>query len=421
MKKSVLLPLVFLLLVGVLPCQVQAQEEISASSTVQGEFPTSLTFGITAESPGNITRIILCYRVRKITTARVTTLIELEFEQAPEVEASWEWDMRRSTLPPGAEVEYSWRVEDAFGNELVTDWEVVEFDDDRYSWSSLVEGEVTIFWYRGAPSFSGQLMEAAQEALVKLAEDTGAHLDQGVEVYIYASSAELREAMVYPQEWMGAVAFCEYGTIAIGVAPEDVAWGRRTMTHELAHLVTYQMTSNPYADIPRWLDEGLSMYAEGDLEPTFGVFFDWAISEDSLLSVQTLSSNFPADPDEARLSYAESYSLVEFLIDDYGSDKMLQLLEVFKRGSTYDGALEEVYGFDTFGLDNRWRLSLGLEPRLKEPVSTPTATPGAGFFGCQAVSAGSSHSGSPVFVTLGLVLVPGIGVAIRAVSRRGRR
>ena len=54
---------------------------------------------------------------------------------------------------------------------------------------------------------------------------------------------------------------------------------------------------------------------------------------------------------------------MQFLIDNYGSDEILALLDVFKEGSTYDDALLEVYGFDMDGLDDLWRQSLGLEPR----------------------------------------------------------
>jgi hypothetical protein len=37
---------------------------------------------------------------------------------------------------------------------------------------------------------------------------------------------------------------------------------------------------------------------------------------------------------------------------------MLDLLAILKEGSTYDGALMEVYGFDIDGLDARWRATL---------------------------------------------------------------
>ena len=34
---------------------------------------------------------------------------------------------------------------------------------------------------------------------------------------------------------------------------------------------------------------------------------------------------------------------------------MLELLKTFKQGSSYDGALGKVYGFDMDGLDSLWR------------------------------------------------------------------
>ena len=122
------------------------------------------------------------------------------------------------------------------------------------------------------------------------------------------------------------------------------------------------MTFNPYGDLPSWLEEGLSMYAEGDLRNDLLSILTEAISEDNLISVRSLSGSFPANAKEAGLYYAQSYSLVNFLIHDYGKDRMLQLLSVFKEGSSHDDAFLEVYGFDTDGLDNLWRQSIGLEP-----------------------------------------------------------
>jgi len=164
------------------------------------------------------------------------------------------------------------------------------------------------------------------------------------------------------------MAFTEFGIVAIGISPSNLEWGRRTVAHELAHLVTYQMTYNPYGDIPTWLNEGLSMYAEGGLTPQEKAILSDAIRKDELVSVRSLSSSFPARG-EITLHYAESYSLVEFLIDTYGNEKMLQLLATFKQGKSYDDALLEVYGFDTDGLEDAWRISLGLKPLVATTLS----------------------------------------------------
>ena len=84
-----------------------------------------------------------------------------------------------------------------------------------------------------------------------------------------------------------------------------------------------------------------------------------AISEGKLISVQSLCSSFPADLEGAVLAYAESYSLVNFLIYTYGHEKMLELLNVFKEGTDYDNALLKVYSFDTNGLEEEWRIFIG--------------------------------------------------------------
>src|SRR3972149_7875110 len=94
-----------------------------------------------------------------------------------------------------------------------------------------------------------------------LAHNTGAELKDPVRLYIYASSADLQGAMIFPQEWTGGVAFSEYGIVIIGITPDaaGLEWGKGTISHELTHLVVNQVTFNPYNYLPTWLNEGLAM------------------------------------------------------------------------------------------------------------------------------------------------------------------
>jgi len=72
----------------------------------------------------------------------------------------------------------------------------------------------------------------------------------------------------------------------------------------------------------------------------------------------TLSSPFSSYADVSYLSYAESWSAVDYLIRTYGKDKIFQLLNAFHKGNTYDGALQQVYGLDTRTLNGQWQQSL---------------------------------------------------------------
>ncbi len=363
MKKVGILILVLCLALGLFnPSLVQAQAGPTiTSSSAKVEFPLKLSFSLSARSAANIVDVRLRYKVEHDSYAQVTSEVFVEFQPSTDVDVSWTWDMRRTGgLPPGSTVEYWWTVKDARGDKVETAPVPVQFDDDRYSWQSLTEGMVTVFWYEGKQAFAQELMSAAQQALARLSQDTGAQLKKPVRLYIYASTWDLQGAMIFPQEWTGGAAYAGYDTIAIGISTSSLNWGKRVIAHELSHIVTHQMTYNPYNGLPTWLDEGLAMYAEGALEASFASSLGRAITTDSLISVRSLASPFSAISELAIQSYAESFSIVEFLISQYGQDKMLALLNTFQEGSGWDSALVKVYGFDMDGLEARWRTSIGV-------------------------------------------------------------
>lgn len=348
-----------------------AKEGVSIiSSGAEAWFPSAIIFTLEAEADSDIVDIDLEYRVSRSSLVPESCRVDVDFTPAEVVTASWRWDMLETGgLPPGTEVEYWWRIEDADNNIVQTPPNTVRFDDLRYEWNHISSDEVDLFWYAGDVSFAQELLDAAGEALDDLEAGVGVSLEQAAVFYIYASSWDLHGALVYPDEWTGGVAFPAYNTVVIGIAPGNMEWGKRAIAHELGHLVVHQYVSGPYGVLPTWLDEGLAMDAEGELRSDLQQILNQAIARDTLFSIRSISSSFPTDPYEAKLSYAESYSVVRFLIESYGSDRIVELLQVFKDGSTDDEALLQVYGFDTDGLGERWRVSLGLDPQFPERPS----------------------------------------------------
>ena len=341
------------------PSLVKADSGIAVlDSSAEVHFPNALVFNLEAGGEADIVAARLHYQVDKMNYAQVTSEGWPDFAPASRVETSWVWDMRKSSLPPGAEVTYWWTIEDTAGNKLETPPAGVCFDDNRYNWQSLSKGDLTLFWYEGNDSFARELIDTCQQGLIRLTHNIGTCPEKLIKVYVYASAKDLQGAMIFPREWTGGAAFTEFSVIAIGISPDQLEWGKRALVHELTHLVVHQATFSPYGKLPTWLDEGLAMYNEGELGPYFRAYLGKAISEDKLISVRSLCSPFSAEPEKAYLSYAQSYSLVEYLLSNYGQDKMLNLLTLIKEGDTYDGALTQVYGFDIDGLDARWRETL---------------------------------------------------------------
>jgi hypothetical protein len=333
---------------------------LTGSSAVL-DFPVSITFNIAAASDVNIVDIRLHYIVNREKQVQVVSESFLFFTPATKVAAQWVWDMRKTGgLPPGSSLDYWWTVTDAGGKTLETAPQNLQVKDNRYNWRNIRQGKVTLYWYNGNDAFAAELMAAVQDALTRLAGNTGAALEKPVSFYIYANSTDLQGAMIFAQDWTGGVAYTQYGVIAIGIGASvsDMEWGKRVVAHELTHMVIYQVTHNPYSGLPTWLDEGLAMVSEGTLGAQFVTALSSARAQNKLISVRSLASPFSAYASESVLAYAESREVVKYLIDTYGQPKMFELLSVFKQGSGYDEALSKVYGFDMDGLNARWRASL---------------------------------------------------------------
>jgi hypothetical protein len=347
-----------------LPAQVAAQEPIRVlDQSVETAFRDYITFNITAESDSPITEARLLYRVAgQIATARG----DAEIRPDTQVEASFTIEQERDYLPPGTELEYWWKIKDEAGNELETEPQPLVYIDDRQDWQTLSSDRLTLYWYRGDRAFGEALFDQANKTLDQIEAEAGVKVELPVKIFIYGSFSDLRDAIaVGAQEWTGGQAFTDQGVVVIGVSPSDLTYGLVATPHELTHLVIHQATDNPYGDIPRWLDEGLAVYISGELDTGWRGYraqvADSAKS-DKLMTLQTLSSSFPADSELAGQAYAQSGAVVEFVIQNYGEDAMAELLDIFSEGALYDDALEQALGVDTWELDNAWRESIGAPP-----------------------------------------------------------
>mgnify|MGYP000462906664 CR=1 FL=1 len=335
-------------------------------------FPANIRFSVKAESDRPIVKASVYYKVNEQPT---TSYAAAEIKPGTRIDASYTLDLRRSYIPPGVRLRYQWRLVDQDGNVARSDWTSLTLDDLRFKWQSVTAENVTVSYYQGNAAFGEELRKAAASAITSMSQQAGVKVDAPIRILIYATDQDFRSA-VDPgtHEWAGGSAFPRYNVILIQASGSNLAYATRTIPHELTHVIIYNATKNPYGSIPRWLDEGLAMLSEGEQEPGFDSALQAAVKSDSLISVWSLSSNFPTDSRQARLSYAQSYSLVKFVIDRYGQEAMSKLLAVFREGSTYDDALKSALGVDTYGLDDAWRASFGLPPARSAPLA-PAAGP----------------------------------------------
>lgn len=372
-----ILPLFFLLLLllptsnalALIPASLSQNEAIL-------DFPNNITFRATLQSDQPITSVTLEYGTQQLTCGQVIAKAFPQFTPAKTIKVEWTWDMRQSgSLPPGASIWWRWRYSNSAGSETISEEQTITWLDTNHNWQTLSEGKIRLHWYNQSESFARDLLTTAQKGLERNAAQAGLAPDAPIDLYIYTSTDDMRQAVLYEPSWTGGMAFPEHNIVIIGISPADLDWGRNAIVHELTHVLVGHLTFSCLGDVPTWLNEGLAVFSEGDLDPYSQNQFDKAIQSNTLLSVRSLSGGFSEIADKANLSYSQSYSLVKFLIETYGQEKMTQLLIALRDGATIDEALRQTYGLDVDGLEDAWRAAIHAAPRAATPQPTIQPTP----------------------------------------------
>ena len=298
-----------------------------------------------------------------------------QFTPGKQVDTEWTWEMLQSgSLPPGSQLWWRWRITDANGNETVTDTKTATWLDETHNWKTVQNGDyLRLHYYEGNQSYINTLSQAAADGLKFNETQSGLKADEPIDLYIFANTDDMKDAILYEPSWTGGQAFPAQNIVIIGIAPNEMDWGKDAIIHELTHVLVGHLTFSCLGDVPTWLNEGLAVYSEGQLDQGSQNQLDQAISDNTLLSVRSLSGGFSEVSDKALLSYSQSYSLVKFLIETYGQDKMTALLVTLRDGTAIDEALQKTYGFDVEGLEDTWRQAIEAEPRAVS--AQPTRSP----------------------------------------------
>lgn len=352
--------------------RASAESPLIQSNSATVEFPNRITFALLLDSAESVQSATLTYDVEKSDCLEVATDVPLPLQG--ENKLSWTWEMVRSGNPPtGATVWWQWTIVTKSGETISTPRQSVQLLDQRFTWRKTERERIALYWYAGGDEVGKKLADSAETALNRLENEMGITFDGTVQLYIYGSSNEMREAILYVQDWAGGVAFSEYQTILIGVPPASVdGWGIRTVAHEMAHLVLGQFgRSCVGGSRPTWLEEGIAQVAEGD--PTTDMTNDitTGIKDNSFSPLRSLNGSFPAHDERARTAYSQSYSTVHYLLETHGPAKLNELILGLKEGQDDDAVLEEVYGFNLDGLETAWRASIGAPTRPIKPTLTP--------------------------------------------------
>jgi hypothetical protein len=402
------------------PIRLAAEPLRIESTEVTSTFPVEIVFSVVAQSDtAEIVALELAYRVSGDAYTRSRWP---DFTPAERVQAAYSLDTQVEHYPPGTQFHYYWTVTDAAGQTVESDVETFIYVDDRFAWQDLSTERVAVHWYEGDEGFGQQLRDAAVRALDRLERDAGVEAERQVQIYVYGNSRDFRGALgPNSPEWIGGQALPHLALIVAHISPSMSEYGEieRMIPHEISHVVLYQATHNPYTSNPNWLEEGIAVHNQEVADADFPALVQDAAREGRLIPLRALSASFPSDTDLALLSYAESLSIVEFILDRYGEEGLSDLVDVLAEGETADIAVERALGVTLDELEAEWRATLPVAERTPVPGETPRSGETPGPFGLN-IDGWMRLLGSAMACTFCLSILVVISVVVVLIRRRSR-
>jgi hypothetical protein len=224
----------------------------------------------------------------------------------------------------------------------------VLFSLETRNWASLEGDHFVIKYHPGDKESAQMVLQEAEQLYLPLGKAFDYFPCQKVSIAIYSDRLSLNRVFgwgseesamgVYwagvirvlsPQDWLGDLS---------GKARDTVFRKEGPVAHEYIHLLVDYKTRGNY---PRWLTEGLAQFGE---KCYAGIVAEDNREREMLkVSLAELDKHFD-DPEWQDYSYAVSEDIVEFFVDNYGSDRIPALLDALGRGETLDSAFQQVTG-----------------------------------------------------------------------------
>jgi hypothetical protein len=222
------------------------------------------------------------------------------------------------------------------------------------SWQEERSTHFKVFYKNATPAELDALTRKAEDCYESIARQFGFNRfnfwtwDNRAKIYLYDNKEEYARA-TRGYSWSGGEVLPREKLIqSYAGAPGFL---HSILPHELAHIIFMEMVGFNNPAVPLWLHEGVATYQENDTYSSVKAEFASSVREGKYFDLDTLSrmSLRNADREQVKLFYTESYSLVKFLVSQFGKDSFVNFCRDLRDYQDLAGALRRIYSFNNLG------------------------------------------------------------------------
>ena len=225
------------------------------------------------------------------------------------------------------------------------------------TWSS-IEGKHFIVMFTGSEGAARNIQEIAEDFYPKVTGDLGYSTNRKITIWFCESQKEFNRSVSAPiQDWAAGAAYPLRARVVIR-DPASLNNKKinlqRLVKHEITHVIFGLYIGRNLEYVPRWFNEGVAMYeAEEWSYGQYWTMLTGALSN-SLIPLYELAEDFPQNESQARTAYAQSCSIVTYMVKEYGSNSLRECIHLIAEGRGIDEAMAGAIGIDTIWLERKW-------------------------------------------------------------------
>jgi len=220
----------------------------------------------------------------------------------------------------------------------------------------LISDNVHIFYPAKREQLAVFTMNTIQDNIPQLRSVFGVNT-QPIRVYITDSQASFEQlAGAHLPYWTAAVTIFPKQIIVLkspGLTNTNLRQFRETVEHEFIHL--YQGLFVPLNITPAWFNEGWANYISRPYDIQSRIVLSRAIIKNRIIPLPKLVDFLTYNHQQAELAYAESVSLIEFLVVVYGEPVIHEIFSDIAVTKNFETTLQKLTDTDIETLEYHWK------------------------------------------------------------------
>ncbi|RJO65623.1 MAG: hypothetical protein C4540_00550 [Candidatus Omnitrophota bacterium] len=216
-------------------------------------------------------------------------------------------------------------------------------------WNTVKSTHFIIYYAKAEDAFVRSVVDYAEKYYEKIADSLGFRRynfwlwDNRAKIYIHENALEYQKETGQPSWSLGSASPKEK---IIHTFLREEGFLDSILPHELGHIIFREFVGFDNPAIPLWFEEGVASYQEASKLAIAKEVVRQALKDGSFLNIEGLvrfDGKNIKDEKVVNVFYAESISIVNYLIKKFGNDRFVLFCQYLRDKKNFERALASSY------------------------------------------------------------------------------